>query len=59
MTPWIEEQIAALRRHDAEESAAAHRRAALLPPSPSWRDCTGSAIVRLGTWIAGHPVPPR
>ncbi len=58
MTPWIDEQLAALRREDFASAATAHRRAAAIPASPSkWRLRLGRAIVRLGTWISEQSDP--
>uniref|UniRef100_A0A7C5VXL1 Uncharacterized protein n=1 Tax=Thermomicrobium roseum TaxID=500 RepID=A0A7C5VXL1_THERO len=58
MTPWIDERLAGLRRQDFESAAAAHRRAAALPPSPrNWRLRFGKIIVRLGTWVSDQPDP--
>ncbi len=58
MIPWIEEELARDRRRQYEAEADTYRRASSLQPAATpWRKRLGTAVIRVGQWIAGSSPP--
>jgi hypothetical protein len=58
MIPWIEEELARDRCRRYEAEADAYRRASSLQPGATpWRKRLGTAVIRVGHWIAGSSTP--